>query len=106
MVLSVQKIIDNMAVVAKEYPIERAELFGSYANGQSTAASDVDIIMEFSTPQVSLLMLNDIRYRLEELLSYPQAFEKFSYKDWGNQFLQFHKHRPFSAFDIYELQYP
>ncbi len=64
MVLSVQKIIDNMAVVAKEYPIERAELFGSYANGQSTAASDV----EFSTPQVSLLMLNDIRYRLEELL--------------------------------------
>ena len=24
--------------------------------------------MEFSTPQVSLLMLNDIRYRLEELL--------------------------------------
>ena len=35
MVLSVQKIIDNMAVVAKEYPIERAELFGSYANGQS-----------------------------------------------------------------------
>ena len=78
MVLSVQKIIDNMAVVAKEYPIERAELFGSYANGQSTAASDVDIIMEnhsyidaqgaISTPQVSLLMLNDIRYRLEELL--------------------------------------
>lgn len=68
MVLSVRKIIDNMAVVAKEYPIERAELFGSYANGQSTAASDVDIIMEFSTPQVSLLMLNDIRYRLEELL--------------------------------------
>ena len=68
MVLSVQKIIDNMAVVAKEYPIERAELFGSYANGQSTTASDVDIIMEFSTPQVSLLMLNDIRYRLEELL--------------------------------------
>ena len=66
--LSVQKIIDNMAVVAKEYPIERAELFGSYANGQSTAASDVDIIMEFSTPQVSLLMVNDIRYRLEELL--------------------------------------
>ena len=68
MVLSVQKIIDNMAVVAKEYPIERAELFGSYANRQSTAASAEDIIMEFSTPQVSLLMLNDIRYRLEELL--------------------------------------
>lgn len=66
--LSLQKIIDNMAVVAKEYPIERAELFGSYANGQSTAASDVDIIMEFTTPQVSLLMLNNIKYRLEELL--------------------------------------
>lgn len=68
MVLSLQKIIDNMAVVAQEYPIERAELFGSYANGQSTAASDVDIIMEFTTPQVSLLMLNNVKYRLEELL--------------------------------------
>ena len=66
--IRVQKIIDNMAVDPKEYPIELAELFGSYANGQSTAASDVDIIMEFTTPQVSLLMLNDIRYRLEELL--------------------------------------
>ncbi len=66
--LSLQKIIDNMAVVAQEYPIERAELFGSYANGQSTAASDVDIIMEFTTPQVSLLMLNNVKYRLEELL--------------------------------------
>ena len=24
----------------------------------------------------------------QNITSYPQAFEKFSYKDWGNQFLQ------------------
>ena len=66
--LSLQEIIDNMAIVANEYPIKKAELFGSYADGRFTSDSDVDILMEFTTARVSLLMLNDIKYRLEDLL--------------------------------------
>lgn len=66
--LSLQEIIDNMTIVAKEYPIKKAELFGSYANGRNTSDSDVDILLEFTTPRVSLLMINSVKYRLEELL--------------------------------------
>lgn len=66
--LSLQEIIDNMHIVASEYPITKAELFGSYANGCNTPESDVDIIMEFNTPQISLLTLSSVKLRLEELL--------------------------------------
>ena len=66
--LSLQEIIDNMTIVANEYPIKKAELFGSYANGRCTADSDVDILIEFTTARVSLLMINSIKYRLEDLL--------------------------------------
>ena len=66
--LSLQEIIDNMKIVANEYPIKKAELFGSYANGGFTADSDVDILTEFTTARVSLLMINNVKYRLEDLL--------------------------------------
>lgn len=66
--LSLQKIIDNVNIVAGEYPITKAELFGSYAEGRSTPQSDVDIIMEFDSPAVSLLTLSSVKLRLEDLL--------------------------------------
>lgn len=66
--LSLQEITDNMNIVAQEYPIKRAELFGSYAEGRSTSDSDVDILVEFQTPSVSLLTINSMKYRLEDLL--------------------------------------
>lgn len=67
--LNIQEIIYNMGIVAQEYPIKRADLFGSYANGNNTPDSDIDILLEFTTPQVSLLTINNVKYRLEELLN-------------------------------------
>ena len=66
--LSLQQIRDGVDLAAQEFPIKKAELFGSYANGSSHADSDVDLLLEFTTPQVSLLTLNTVKYRLEELL--------------------------------------
>lgn len=66
--LSIKKITDSVTVAAQEYPIKKAELFGSYANGSGSATSDVDLLVEFTTPRVSLLTLNQVKYRLEELL--------------------------------------
>ena len=66
--LDLQKISDSVSIVAKEYPIKKAELFGSYASGRNHANSDVDLLIEFVTPRVSLLTLNKVKYRLEELL--------------------------------------
>lgn len=66
--LNLQQIAAGVAVAAKEYPIVKAELFGSYAAGRSSLDSDVDLLVEFSSPQISLITLNSLKYKLEELL--------------------------------------
>ena len=66
--LSLQDIKSGVAAAAREFPIKKAELFGSYANGSCTPESDVDLLVEFTTPRVSLLTLNQVKFRLEELL--------------------------------------
>lgn len=66
---SIDQIVKGISIVAQEYPIKKAELFGSLARGQGTArTADVDLLVEFTTPRVSLLTLNGVKYRLEELL--------------------------------------
>ena len=66
--LDIQKIKDGVQLAAQEYPIKKAELFGSYANGTNRPDSDVDLLVEFQSDRVSLLTLNQVKYRLEELL--------------------------------------
>lgn len=65
--LTMQQILDGVSLVAQEYPIKKAELFGSYANGTNHSDSDVDLLLEFHSPRVSLLTLNSIKYRLEDI---------------------------------------
>ena len=65
---SIDQIVKGISIVAQEYPIKKAELFGSLARGQGRPDSDVDLLVEFTTPRVSLLTLNGVKYRLEELL--------------------------------------
>ena len=66
--LTLKQIADGISIVAQEYPIKRADLFGSYANGTNRGDSDVDLLVEFQSDRVSLLTLNQVKYRLEELL--------------------------------------
>ena len=66
--LNIQKIKDGVQIAAQEYPIKKAELFGSYANGTNRPDSDVDLLLEFKTSRVSLLTLNAVKYRLEDIL--------------------------------------
>ena len=67
--LSLEQIKDGISIVATEYPIKKAELFGSYANGSNRPDSDDDLLVEFATSQISLLIINSMKYRLEELLN-------------------------------------
>ncbi|MBR0519079.1 nucleotidyltransferase domain-containing protein [bacterium] len=41
--LSVEKIKDVVCPLAKKYGVERVYLFGSYARGEATEKSDVDL---------------------------------------------------------------
>lgn len=66
--LTVQTISDSIRTVSHEYPLRKVELFGSYASGKNTPASDVDLLVEFSQPRVSLLTLSSLKLRLQDLL--------------------------------------
>ncbi len=57
--------------VGAAYGVRRALLFGSYAEGRATSASDVDLIVEFDKSSVSLFTLNGLRYALEDRLGRP-----------------------------------
>ena len=62
------QIENSIVIVAQEYPIKKVDLFGSYANGTYGQDSDVDLLVEFKTPSVSLLTLSGLKYRLEEIM--------------------------------------
>lgn len=66
--LTVQQIADSVALASREYPLRRVDLFGSYASGMNTPQSDVDLLVEFTQSRVSLLTLNSLKFRMEELL--------------------------------------
>lgn len=70
--LNLEQIISAARVIAKEYPISRIELFGSYAEGRNTPESDVDLLVEFKTDAVvTLLTLCKIKNKMEDLLNTP-----------------------------------
>ncbi len=66
--LTVKQIAEGVSIASKEYPLRKVELFGSYANGRNTPESDVDLLVEFVSPRVSLLTLSALKYRMEALL--------------------------------------
>lgn len=70
--LSIEKIADVAQIIAKEYPVVKIQLFGSYAEGKNNPDSDVDILIEFdSVAVVTLLTLCRIKNQMEELLKVP-----------------------------------
>lgn len=65
--MTVEMLKSNILSIVNDYPIKRITLFGSRAAGTNHEDSDVDLIMEFSTP-ISLLTLSMIKLKLEEIL--------------------------------------
>ena len=65
--MDIKTIQTIVSKIANDYPIKKITLFGSRANNTNRTDSDVDLIIEFTTP-VSLLTLSKIRLRLEEML--------------------------------------
>ena len=69
--LTHDKIRTAVAKTAETHPIKKVSYFGSYADGRATSESDLDLLIEFNLPRVSLLVLSAIKIELEELLKIP-----------------------------------
>lgn len=71
LLMSTETLQKTIADYFKTQPILRAWLFGSFARGEETPLSDVDLLVEYDKGGISLLkhamMIND----LEELLDRP-----------------------------------
>ena len=66
--LTIDRIKTAASKLADYYPIKKVSLFGSYAEGTADETSDVDLLVEFDTPNVSLFTLSDIKNVMEEEL--------------------------------------
>ena len=71
MIMSTNVMQQTIADYFRTQPVQRAWLFGSFARGEETPLSDVDLLVQYSEGGISLLkhcaMIND----LEELLDRP-----------------------------------
>ncbi len=66
---NLQSIKKNVAEYFKTQPIIKAWLFGSYARGEETPLSDVDLLVQYDeNARVSLLKIASMSNELEELL--------------------------------------
>ena len=64
-----QSITNKLKAFFPAYPVEKAWVFGSYARGEETRKSDVDIMVRFDKDAgVSLFDYIRIMNRLEDLL--------------------------------------
>ena len=64
-----REISKRIKPILQKHGIIRAGIFGSVAKGTSTAASDVDILVEIGK-KISLLEFVSIKYEIEDLLGY------------------------------------
>jgi len=64
-----QAIIDKLQAFFPAYPIEKAWVFGSYARGEETRKSDVDILVRFDkNTSITLIDYAGIMLDLQKLL--------------------------------------
>ena len=69
--LTHEKICLAVAQAVKAHPIKRVSYFGSYADGAATSESDLDLLIEFHKPRISLFVLSAIKLDMEALLNVP-----------------------------------
>jgi len=86
-VLKIADIKNNVTQVAKQYDVKKVTLFGSYANGNATKESDIDLLVEFSPKPkkpVTFFTIIGMKQEIEELagkevdiIKFPLARDSF-----------------------------
>ena len=63
--LTHEQIVQAVAKAATKFPVTKGSYCGSYANGNATEESDVDVLVEFIQPHVSLLTIIGLKHNVE-----------------------------------------
>ena len=66
--MKIREVIERLKPA---YALKKVSIFGSYAEGRATEKSDLDLLVEFEQPAVSLIKLNALKFDLEEALGLP-----------------------------------
>jgi predicted nucleotidyltransferase len=66
-----ERICDAVNRVAPDYPVKKISYFGSYACNVQTDSSDLDLLVEFTVPGVSLFVLSELKNKFEDELNIP-----------------------------------
>jgi predicted nucleotidyltransferase len=69
--LSHEDISKAVSEVAARFSLKKVSYFGSYADGRPSIESDLDLLVEFANPQVSLLTIAGLKHCLEDALRVP-----------------------------------
>lgn len=75
--LSIEQIQHAVNHIASDYPIKSVRLFGSYAEGNETEDSDIDVMVEFDKQPVSLLKYFGFQQELSDYLGKPVDIVKY-----------------------------
>jgi predicted nucleotidyltransferase len=67
-VLTHERIVHAINKAKKEFSLIKVDYFGSYADGQANEESDLDLLVEFSEPAVSILNIISLKHYLEDEL--------------------------------------
>ena len=70
--LTHERIVEAVAKRAEQFSLKTVSYFGSYANGNATEKSDLDLLVEFANPpDVSLFTIFGLQEDLENELNIP-----------------------------------
>ena len=69
--LTHKKIVEAVKKAVNEFPLTRAKYFSSYADGYATEYSDLDLLVEFIEPSISILTIISLKHFLEKELAKP-----------------------------------
>lgn len=69
--LTHEKIVDAVTKKAAQFSLKKVSYFGSYADGNATEQSDLDLLVEFTEPNVSLWTIAGLKHDLEDELNVP-----------------------------------
>ena len=69
--LTHEQIVEAVKNAANEFPLTKVLYFGSYADGLATDESDLDLLVEFDKPAVSILTIIKLKNYLEDQLAKP-----------------------------------